>query len=77
MEPTGESVAAAATAAEATAHVDEIDRRSAHNVKRSADLLRRVDRLINERRAHLSAIDDSLRRVRALTDAVELGPQPG
>jgi hypothetical protein len=51
---------------------DALDRRSAHNVARSADLVRALDRDLNERHAHLVAVDDSLRRVRALTAAVEV-----
>ena len=56
---------------------DALDRRSAKNVARSADLIRELDRLIGERREHLDSVDDSLRKVRAMTDAVEVrGPAP-
>ena len=51
--------------------VDAIDRRSAHLVARSALLVRVVDKVLQERRDHLTEIDDSLRRVRALTEAVD------
>ena len=50
--------------------VDALDRRSAENVARSADLLRAVERGLHERRSRLDEIDDALRRVRELTEGV-------
>ena len=52
---------------------DALDRRSAHNVARSADLVRTIDRDLIEREEHLDAVEVSLARVRRITAAVEVG----
>jgi hypothetical protein len=54
--------------------LDALDRRSANNVARSADLVRSIDRDLSERREHLDAVDASLRKIRLLTGAVEAPP---
>jgi hypothetical protein len=54
------------------ADVDALDRRSTQNLVRSTDLVREVERDLHQRREHLATVDDSLRKVRAITDAVEV-----
>jgi hypothetical protein len=51
---------------------DALDRRSARNVVRSADLVRRLDQILRERNAHLVTVDASIRKARAVTDAIEV-----